>query len=140
MKTILIINPDSANDSISEYVDRHGFISVLAHDATTALALIRRRPFDVIVTELNLPDMDGIDFLADARRELQDTPVIIISNRCDLETYLHAVDLGVVEYLQNPPLMKELIRVIRLALERRGPCTFPVVVSRPDVRAVSDGR
>jgi DNA-binding response OmpR family regulator len=71
---------------------------------------------DLVISETTLPDMDGMDFLSRLRRTSPALPVIVVTARCSLEKYLQAVDLGVVEYLTKPLYLKEVLRIVRIAL------------------------
>ncbi len=122
MKTILIIDPEFACKSLAETLDRSGLRSFVVSEARTALTIIRSgMPVDMIIMELLLPDMDGLDLLSAIRREKPDLPVLIMTSRGSIESYLHAVNLGVIEYLNKPVVSQELSCIVHSTLDRRRP-------------------
>ncbi len=123
MKNILIVDP-LHGDTHQELLRRFGFPGARKTGARTALEQVRKgRSVDLVITELELEDRDGIEFVADLRKSRPDLPVIIVTEQGSIETYLKAASLGVVEYLNKPVLKNELRRIVNLALDS-GP-TFP---------------
>lgn len=124
MKTVLVVDADSGSSGIEEILRRYGFRGIVAPNALEALAIIRSDPsIDLVVTEMQFPDMDGHHFLTAIRAISQGVPVIVVTSSGSIESYLHAVSLGVYEYLNKPVLPKELIRIANIALAgpRPGP-------------------
>lgn len=125
MKNILIIDP-LHGETHQELLRRFGFSSVRLTGARSALEHIRKgQPVDLVITELELGDMDGIDFVADLRRCLPGLPVIVVTEQGSIETYLKAASLGVVEYLNKPVVKNELRRIVKLALNEGDGPTVP---------------
>jgi two-component system response regulator GlrR len=94
-----------------------GYQSVIARDAREASSLLQgATPVDLVIMETTLPDMDGMDFLSRLRRTDPALPVIVVTAQSSLESYLQAVNLGVVEYLTKPLYRKEILRIVRIAL------------------------
>ena len=124
MKTILVVDNESGSSSIEAILQRRGFRGIIARSAREALIIIRNdRSIDLVVTEMQLPDMDGLHFLTAVRSIAQGLPIIVATNSGSIESYLHAVNLGVYEYLNKPVLPKELIRIARIALANPRPST-----------------
>lgn len=122
MKTILIIDPEFAGNSLAGTLSRHGLKSFVVSEAGTALTILRSgMPVDLVIMELLLPDMDGLDLLATLRRERRDLPVLVVTSRGSIESYLQAVNLGVIEYLNKPVVSQELSCIVRSALDKQGP-------------------
>ncbi|MBP1679236.1 MAG: response regulator receiver protein [Bacteroidetes bacterium] len=124
MKTILVVDNESGSSSIEAILQRRGFRGIIARSAREALIIIRNdRSIDLVVTEMQLPDMDGLHFLTAVRSIAQGLPIIVATNSGSIESYLHAVNLGVYEYLNKPVLPKELIRIASIALANPRPST-----------------
>jgi len=124
MKTILVVDTESGSSSIEAILQRRGFRGIIARSAREALIIIRNdRSIDLVVTEMQLPDMDGLHFLTAVRSIAQGLPIIVATNSGSIESYLHAVNLGVYEYLNKPVLPKELIRIASIALANPRPST-----------------
>jgi two-component system nitrogen regulation response regulator NtrX len=117
MKNILIVDPDSASERLGEVLTSQGYLSVTVQDARAATSILQSAvPVDLVISETWLPDMDGMDFLSCLRRTNPALPVIVVTTECSVEKYLQAVNLGVVEYLTKPLYLKEVLRVVRIAL------------------------
>jgi len=71
-------------------------------DAQEALTDIRQRPFDVVITDLRLPGMDGIELLREMRRLGLDMPVVLMTAYASVPTAVEAMKLGAFDYLQKP--------------------------------------
>ena len=86
--------------------------------AGDALATIAKEEPDLVVLDLGLPDMDGLDVIARIRAESQ-VPIIVLSIRSDEEGKVRALDLGADDYVTKPFGMEELVARVRAALRHR---------------------
>lgn len=119
MKSILIVDPDHASGKLAEVLVNQGCRAMVAQDARTALMIVRSGiTVDLVVSETELPDMNGIEFLAQLRRSYPKLPVIVVTGQCSIETYLQAASLGVAEYLAKPLFIREFCRVVRITLSQ----------------------
>ena len=100
---VLLIEDDLENcDILLHYLYKIGdYATVVAHDAAEALAAVRRRSFDLILMDIMLPGMDGIDLCVQLRKTLY-CPVIFISCLDDEETIVRAMRRGGDDYLTKP--------------------------------------
>lgn len=112
---ILIVEDDH---SISTFMDAalrmNGYESFLAADGATALQLLRREKMDLVLLDLGLPDMDGMDVLRSLRKTSQ-LPVIVLSARGEEGDKVHALDAGADDYIMKPFGTSELLARIRTA-------------------------
>jgi two-component system KDP operon response regulator KdpE len=90
-----------------------------AGDGETALDFLQRNPVDLIVLDLGLPGMDGLEVLRRLRGQGAATPVIILSSRDDEAGKVAALDLGADDYVSKPFGVEELSARIRAALRHR---------------------
>lgn len=117
MKTILVVDTETGSLSIEAILRRRGFRGIVAQTAQEALVVIRTdRSIDLVVTEMQFPDMDGLHFLTAVKAIAPGLPIIVVTNSGSIESYLHAVNLGVYEYLNKPVIPKELVRIASIAL------------------------
>ena len=99
----------------------------LAPDGTTALAIAARNPPDLVILDLGLPDMDGID-IVHALRGWSTAPILVLSARGAQAEKVTALDAGADDYVTKPFGMDELLARIRSALRRTTPAdTVPVI-------------
>lgn len=88
--------------------------------AREALAAILTQPFDLIILDLGLPDLDGKDFIVRARQHTK-CPVMVLSARHGEEEKVAALDLGASDYVSKPFSIGELMARLRVALRSRSP-------------------
>lgn len=121
MKTILLV--DSNSEHLLQHSDllgRSGYRIVTAQDAKAALFILESGMLlDLIVTECQMPDMGAQEFLAAIRKEAPSVPVIVVTSCDSVESYLHAVGIGVYEYLNKPLLPGELNSIIKMVAKDR---------------------
>ncbi|MEP6829056.1 MAG: response regulator transcription factor [Rhizomicrobium sp.] len=90
-----------------------------APDGETALEFLRRNPVDLVVLDLGLPGMDGLDVIRTLRQAGTLTPIIVLSSRSDEGGKVAALDLGADDYITKPFGVEELLARIRAALRHR---------------------
>jgi two-component system alkaline phosphatase synthesis response regulator PhoP len=98
-----------------DYSERSGFRVVTAGDGKTALAQVRHERPDLIVLDLNLPEMDGLDVCRALRRE-SDVPIIMLTARVDETDRLIGLELGADDYITKPFSPRELVARVRAVL------------------------
>ena len=100
-----------------DYLEKGGFRVVTAGDGTTALAVARHERPDLIVLDLNLPGMDGLDVCRALRRE-SDVPIIMLTARVEETDRLIGLELGADDYITKPFSPRELVARVRAVLRR----------------------
>ena len=100
-----------------DYLARSGFQVLTAADGTTALAQARHQRPDLVVLDLNLPGMDGLDVCRALRRE-SDVPIIMLTARLDEADRLIGLELGADDYITKPFSPRELVARVRAMLRR----------------------
>ena len=117
------------NSRISEFVikglEESGFSVVLADNGIDARNLIGQKNWDIILLDIMLPDIDGIELLQYARYKKIHTPILIISALGDADDKIKALDYGADDYLTKPFLLRELIARIN-ALTRRAKLRYDI--------------
>jgi DNA-binding response OmpR family regulator len=100
-----------------DYLERSGFTVLTAGDGRTALAMARREKPDLIVLDLSLPELDGLDVCRSLRRE-SDVPIIMLTARIDETDRLIGLELGADDYITKPFSPRELVARVRAVLRR----------------------
>jgi two-component system alkaline phosphatase synthesis response regulator PhoP len=100
-----------------DYLERSGYRVLEASDGKTALAQARHERPDLIVLDLNLPEMDGLDVCRALRRE-SDVPIIMLTARVDETDRLVGLELGADDYVTKPFSPRELVARVRAVLRR----------------------
>ena len=96
-----------------------GYVVSTAADARVALNMIRRHTADLVVLDLGLPDMDGLDVVRQIRDGGETLPIIILSSRDNESAKVKALDLGADDYVTKPFGIDELLARIRAAERHR---------------------
>lgn len=111
--TVLIIEDEEAMRLLlAEYLEYLGYRVLVAPDGTTALDLGSRAPFDVALVDINLPDLSGLEVMAELRKRGVTSPFVIVSGNLR-ESYVdHIEPLGVREVLEKPIDLDDLERVL----------------------------
>lgn len=116
--TRLLITDDEPEMCILllQLLEKEGFEVITTHHGKEAIDAIAKNPVDLMLLDMRLPDMDGIDILQAVRKIKKDLPVIILSGYSDLDAVVDSVKLGAVEYVSKPFRRDELISKIKKAL------------------------
>jgi two-component system alkaline phosphatase synthesis response regulator PhoP len=129
-KTILVIDDEPKIVEICrDYLVAAGFDVITASDGPQGLAAARRERPDLIVLDLMLPGMDGLDVCRELRRE-GSTPVIMLTARVEESDKLVGLELGADDYLTKPFSPRELVARVRTVLRRASGHAAPAEVIR----------
>jgi CheY-like chemotaxis protein len=112
---LLVEDDQAARQALAAYLDRRGYRVDEAGSAHEAFRAWDRRRADLVVLDLGLPDLDGVQVVRRIRRE-GSTPIIILSGRDDERDKVDALDAGADDYLTKPFGIGELLARIRVAL------------------------
>lgn len=138
--SILIIEdePDLA-ELIQMYLEKEGITAVISLTAEAALEVLEKQDFDLITLDLNLPGMDGFEFLQSFRKD-NDTPVIIVSARQADEDIIMGLGIGGDEFVTKPFSPKVLAARARAVLRRsRSAGTVRKIVAFGEYKIDIDG-
>ena len=118
MKTILVVDDEPEIVALSsDYLRASGFAVLTARDGQAALDTLRASRPDLIVLDLGLPGMDGLDVTAPCRRESA-VPIVMLTARADESDTLVGLELGADDYITKPFSPKELVARVRAVLRR----------------------
>ncbi len=118
MKKILMIEDDlELAEILTEYLEQYEFKVVTEDDPFKAVSILKLEPFDLVILDLTLPGMDGLE-VCEAIRERQDVPIIISSARSDVTDKVRALELGADDYMPKPYDPRELEARIQSVLRR----------------------
>jgi len=114
-KSILVIDDDRIIlDSLCEFLSLEGFRASGAETLKSALAMLEREDYSLVLTDVNLPDGDGLELLDIIRKDYPQTVAIVITGYGTIESAVKAIKQGAYDYLTKPIIDDEL----RLAVER----------------------
>lgn len=119
MATILIIDDEKAiRKTLTEILTFEGYKLEEAADGEEGLKKFKDKSYDVILCDIKMPKIDGLDFLQRAVEINPDIPIIMISGHGNIETAVEAVKKGAYDFIQKPPDLNRLLITIRNAMER----------------------
>ena len=118
MKLLLVEDNIQLNKALSAILKRNSYLVDSALDGEEALIYLKDYEYDVIVLDIMLPKIDGLEVLKRARRDGVNTPIILLTARSTVEDKITGLDLGADDYLPKPFVSEELLARIR-ALTRR---------------------
>jgi CheY-like chemotaxis protein len=106
-KIVVIDDEDLITASLQKLLSRQGYDVVIAQKSSLALQKVKETDFDLIISDVRMPEMDGIETLRQIRAYLQKSnkkliPEILITGYADLDKYEKAMDLKVAEYVYKP--------------------------------------
>jgi two-component system, NtrC family, response regulator PilR len=117
---ILIVDDErSMREFLGIYLRREGYRIEAAAGGNEAIATLKARSFDVVITDLRMPDVDGLTILAEAKRLHPDTEVIVVTAFSTTETAIAAMKAGAHDYLTKPFKIDEVGLVVDRAMEKR---------------------
>ena len=118
MRILIVEDEIDLCDSIAEGLQIDGYAVDTCYDGTEAYELITTEPYDLVVLDLNLPGMDGMDVLSKVRKQDKNTKILILSARSTVTDKVTGLDSGANDYLAKPFDFEELEARIRCLLRR----------------------
>lgn len=112
-KRILVVDDEeNARIALSKILVRAGYDVASAGNGYEALNYLRGRDVELIITDINMPEMNGMAFLRELNLMRPASNVIMITAYGEVETYMEAMNLGAFEYVNKPVKIEELNRII----------------------------
>ena len=131
MASILIIDDEKAiRKTLSEILSYEGYKIDEAADGEEGIMKFKGTTYDVVLCDIKMPKMDGLEFLEKAREINSDVPVIVISGHGNIETAVEAVKKGAFDYISKPPDLNRLLITLRNALDKQILVTETKVLKR----------
>lgn len=131
MADILIIDDEKAiRKTLTEILSFEGYKIEEAADGEEGLKKFRDKQFDLVLCDIKMPKLDGIEFLQKAGEFNPDVPIIMISGHGNIETAVEAVKKGAFDYISKPPDLNRLLITIRNAMDKSSLVTETKVLKR----------
>ena len=122
MSKILIIEDEAAirrvlTKILSEENDSYQVED--AEDGVSGLEKIKNNDYDLVLCDIKMPKMDGVEVLEEVKKIKPEIPMVMISGHGDMETAIHTMRLGAFDYISKPPDLNRLLNTVRNALDRK---------------------
>ncbi|MCQ2607500.1 MAG: sigma-54 dependent transcriptional regulator [Bacteroidales bacterium] len=120
MTAILVVDDERAiRNSLKEILEFEDYSVELAENGADALEKAKNGKFDLIFSDIKMPEMDGITFLEAVLQERNDMPVIMMSGHAEIDTAVKAIKLGAFDFISKPLDMNRILVTVRNALEKK---------------------
>lgn len=90
-----------------------------AEDGVVGLEKIKNNDYDLVLCDIKMPKMDGVEVLEAAKKIKPEIPMVMISGHGDMETAIHTMRLGAFDYISKPPDLNRLLNTVRNALDKK---------------------
>jgi two-component system nitrogen regulation response regulator NtrX len=131
MADILIIDDEKAiRKTLTEILSFEGYKIDEAADGEEGLKKFKEKTFDLVLCDIKMPKLDGIEFLQKAGEINPDVPIIMISGHGNIETAVEAVKKGAYDFISKPPDLNRLLITIRNAMDKSSLVTETKVLKR----------
>jgi len=116
-KILIVDDEPKIRKLCSEALRRAGYEVSVAKDAKTALNIIDKKPFDLILLDIVMPEIDGLELLKLIKKKQEDLIVIMITGYASIETSVKAKKSGAYDYIKKPFSINEIRSTVKKALE-----------------------
>ncbi|OXA77517.1 DNA-binding transcriptional response regulator, NtrC family, contains REC, AAA-type ATPase, and a Fis-type DNA-binding domains [Flavobacterium aquidurense] len=90
-----------------------------AEDGVVGLDKIKNNDYDLVLCDIKMPKMDGVEVLEEVKKIKPEIPMVMISGHGDMETAIHTMRLGAFDYISKPPDLNRLLNTVRNALDKK---------------------
>ncbi|MCM4165752.1 MULTISPECIES: sigma-54 dependent transcriptional regulator [unclassified Arenibacter] len=122
MSRILVIEDESAIRRVLVKIlseENENYKVAEAEDGLMGMEILKKDDFDLVLCDIKMPKMDGVEVLEAARKIKPEIPFIMISGHGDLDTAVNTMRLGAFDYISKPPDLNRLLTTVRNALDRK---------------------
>lgn len=131
MASILIIDDEKAiRKTLTEILSYEGYKIDEASDGEEGLKRFSEKAYDIVLCDIKMPKVDGIEFLEKAKEINSDVPIIMISGHGNIDTAVEAVKKGAFDYISKPPDLNRLLITLRNAVDKQNLVTETKVLKR----------
>ena len=137
--TILVVDDErSMREMLSIMLKREGYDVVVAESGPAAIEILKRRPIDLLISDIKMPGMSGLDVLREAKEIRHGIVGILMTAYKSTESLQSALRLGAVDYLDKPFKNEQLTRKVRDAMEQRRLRGYDIVGDSPQIQEVRE--
>lgn len=129
MRLLIVEDNETLTRGLNTTLKKAGFAVDVIHDGAQGLSLLKVQQYDLLILDLGLPSLDGIELLRLLRLSNKTLPVLIISARDQLDQRIEGLDIGADDYLCKPFVLKEVTARVRALLRRSNPA-IDIIINR----------
>ena len=120
---LLVDNNQEFYRKMKKLFGRSGYNVINARDGREAINLLSEKPFDLVISEVKMSGLDGIELMGEVNRRRVDLPVLFLTEHGEIESYMDLMNMGAFDYLNKPVREQELTTVVRQALKAGMSCS-----------------
>ncbi len=118
--TILLADDDKEfRKAMTRMLEKAGYAITAAADGREALDALSDNEFDLIISDLRMPNLDGVELMGELRRRGLETPIIFLTAFGEVESYMDLMNLGAFEYVNKPVKSHVILAIAQRAIEPR---------------------
>jgi two-component system nitrogen regulation response regulator NtrX len=129
-KILVVDDEDSIRKTLREILEMEDYEVLEAKDGIDALAKVKQLKFDLVISDIKMPKMDGVDLLEKIHLLYPELPVIMISGHGDIDLAVDTVKKGAFDYIAKPPDLNRLLITIRNAIDKSSLLTEAKVLKK----------
>ncbi|MDY6842966.1 MAG: response regulator [Thermodesulfobacteriota bacterium] len=118
LKILIVEDEKDCREMLEELLTSSGFIVEAAKDGTEGIIRLEKEEYDLVITDLMMPQVNGIDVLRTAKKINPHAQVIIVTGFASLETALQAIKEGAYDYIMKPFKLEEVVKAVNNASEK----------------------
>ena len=144
MRVLVVEDEESVSSFIKRGLEQESYQVDVAGDGATGLSLSEANEYDLVIMDLMLPDMSGLDVVRELRKRKLEVPVLALTARGELDDRILGLDAGCDDYMPKPFAFGELLARIRALLRRATTVRLPILTYKdltldPSTRTVTRG-
>jgi len=116
-RVLIVDDEPSIRRTLKEILEFEKYVVDEAGDGLECLVKLKRAQYDVVVMDIKMPKMDGMDALERIQLLAPDTPVVMISGHANIDTAVDAVKKGAFDFISKPPDLNRMLITLRNAME-----------------------
>ncbi|AMV71968.1 response regulator [Desulfuromonas carbonis] len=125
-KILIVDDEENARLGLGKLLTQEGYEVNSVANGFEALQFLGRHQVNLVISDINMPEMNGLAFLRELHRSYPETHVIMITAYGGVESYLEAMNLGAFEYIHKPVKLEELKSVMnKIAADKSSPTLLP---------------
>jgi DNA-binding response OmpR family regulator len=117
-KRVLVVDDEpSVREMLSDFLEMNNFICMQADNGESAVDVTRREKFDLIIMDVRMPGVSGIEALREIKRDAPSQPVVMVTAVSEVETAVEAMRLGANDYVMKPFVLRDMLVTVDHAID-----------------------
>ena len=129
-KVLIVDDEKSIRRTLREILEFEKFQVDEANDGMEAVVKVKKEPFDIIILDIKMPKMDGLETLERIQVLVPETPVVMISGHATIDTAVEAVKMGAFDFISKPPDLNRMLITLRNAIDKSSLITETIALKR----------